>query len=300
MDAFQGGEKEIIFLSCCRSSGLGFTASPNRMNVAITRARRHLVVVGNAKMLSENEHWKQIVGRAGSLPGGRRNARQFQVLLMTISSSAASPLSNGPPFVTCVTYHLFHILLQASRPTLVVCPVSEEEPEERQDEDDGADETPEHVTQSTMGIAKSICEEESEDEDIFAFDIAPKSKAPSLNERRAGAQNRQEVEGGGGEIEAGPKEEEPVETQNSDQLQEEEEEEAFLRHVTHTATAQSQETSQGNTHLPRGAVPSGARPPPPEGNSKFKVQALGTATPAPAAMSTRNIPSFDLGGSDSE
>ena len=222
--------------------------------------------------------------------------------------------------MTCVTYHLFHILLQASRPTLVVCPVSEEEPEKRQDKDDDADETPEHVAQSTMGIAKSICEEESEDEDIFAFDIAHKSKAPSLNERRAGAQNRQKVEGDAGEIEAGPKEEEPVETQNSDRLQEEEEEEAFLRHVTHTATAQSHGTSQGNTHLPRGAVPSGARPPPPdltmlgasarapEGNSKFKVQALGAADNLllmpthgnSCRNTTRTIPSFDLRGSDSE
>jgi hypothetical protein len=30
VDAFQGGEKEIILLSCCRTSALGFTASSNR------------------------------------------------------------------------------------------------------------------------------------------------------------------------------------------------------------------------------------------------------------------------------
>ena len=34
-----------------RSSGAGFTDSPERMNVALTRARHHLVCVGNKKAL---------------------------------------------------------------------------------------------------------------------------------------------------------------------------------------------------------------------------------------------------------
>jgi hypothetical protein len=77
VDAFQGGEKEIIFVSCCRTSGLGFTASPNRMTVAITRARRHLVVVGDSNVLPQNTHWSAIMERASSLPGGRYCAREY-------------------------------------------------------------------------------------------------------------------------------------------------------------------------------------------------------------------------------
>lgn len=41
----QGGEKDVIILSCCRTAGIGFLCSPHRTNVAITRARRHLVIV---------------------------------------------------------------------------------------------------------------------------------------------------------------------------------------------------------------------------------------------------------------
>ena len=50
-----------------------------RMNVAITRARRHLVVVGDAGMLLQNEHWKVIIQRASTLPGGNHDAREYQV-----------------------------------------------------------------------------------------------------------------------------------------------------------------------------------------------------------------------------
>lgn len=54
VDAFQGAEREVMVLSCCRTSRLGFIVSPRRLNVAITRARRHLVVVGSASALARN------------------------------------------------------------------------------------------------------------------------------------------------------------------------------------------------------------------------------------------------------
>jgi hypothetical protein len=41
----QGGEKDVIILTCCRTRGIGFLSSPHRTNVALTRARRHLFVV---------------------------------------------------------------------------------------------------------------------------------------------------------------------------------------------------------------------------------------------------------------
>ena len=79
VDAFQGGEKEIIIVSCCRTESLGFITSPNRMNVALTRARRHLILVGSGKTLPKNQYWNQIIEQARSAPGGYFNSRDFQM-----------------------------------------------------------------------------------------------------------------------------------------------------------------------------------------------------------------------------
>ena len=45
VDAFQGAQKDIIILDTV-TLDRSFTANPNRINVALTRARHHLVVVG--------------------------------------------------------------------------------------------------------------------------------------------------------------------------------------------------------------------------------------------------------------
>ena len=46
VDAVQGAEKSVIILSCVRTSRIGFADCPKRVNVAITRARHHLIVLG--------------------------------------------------------------------------------------------------------------------------------------------------------------------------------------------------------------------------------------------------------------
>jgi len=58
IDSFQGREKEVIVLSCVRANDvgrLGFLADDKRINVALTRARRGLIVLGEASTLTRKE-----------------------------------------------------------------------------------------------------------------------------------------------------------------------------------------------------------------------------------------------------
>ncbi len=47
VDRFQGQEADLVFLSMVRNKGVGFLDNKNRMNVAITRAKYQMVIVGN-------------------------------------------------------------------------------------------------------------------------------------------------------------------------------------------------------------------------------------------------------------
>ncbi|KAJ0765113.1 putative TPR and ankyrin repeat-containing protein [Helianthus annuus] len=65
IDGFQGGEEDIIILSTVRSNshgGVGFLTSDQRTNVALTRARHCLWILGNERTLSNSDCvWKELV-----------------------------------------------------------------------------------------------------------------------------------------------------------------------------------------------------------------------------------------------
>ncbi|KAE9468048.1 hypothetical protein C3L33_00037, partial [Rhododendron williamsianum] len=63
VDAFQGQERDVIIMSCVRASnhGVGFVADIRRMNVALTRARRALWVMGNANSLMKSDDWAALI-----------------------------------------------------------------------------------------------------------------------------------------------------------------------------------------------------------------------------------------------
>lgn len=69
VDNFQGEENDIIVISLVRSNrtrSMGFLAVENRINVALTRARHGMFIVGNADMLKDHNLWGQIIRELGT------------------------------------------------------------------------------------------------------------------------------------------------------------------------------------------------------------------------------------------
>ena len=95
VDRFQGMERNIIIVSMVRSNriaidknqkpdinlfgelgfaeqkDLGFAQSPNRLNVALSRAKRLLIIVGNSDLFKQNEIYNNVYQTIASNPNGR-------------------------------------------------------------------------------------------------------------------------------------------------------------------------------------------------------------------------------------
>jgi superfamily I DNA and/or RNA helicase len=63
VDGFQGQERDIIVISLVRSNDegqIGFLRDLRRMNVAITRARMKLIILGNAPTMTRHPFYRQL------------------------------------------------------------------------------------------------------------------------------------------------------------------------------------------------------------------------------------------------
>lgn len=64
VDGFQGQERDVIFISLVRANDdgqIGFLGDLRRMNVAITRARMKLVILGEAETLARHPFYRELI-----------------------------------------------------------------------------------------------------------------------------------------------------------------------------------------------------------------------------------------------
>ncbi|XP_008110295.2 LOW QUALITY PROTEIN: 5'-3' DNA helicase ZGRF1 [Anolis carolinensis] len=87
VDAFQGAEKEIIILSCVRTKQVGFIDSEKRVNVALTRGKRHLLIVGNLNCLRKNKVWGSVIQHCTERKNGLQHVNQLEQQLNDIIKS---------------------------------------------------------------------------------------------------------------------------------------------------------------------------------------------------------------------
>jgi superfamily I DNA and/or RNA helicase len=79
IDSFQGQERDVVYISMTRSnaeSEIGFLADIRRMNVAMTRARKKLVVIGDSATLSSLPFYTDFIAYAEEL-GAYQSAWEF-------------------------------------------------------------------------------------------------------------------------------------------------------------------------------------------------------------------------------
>lgn len=79
VDSFQGQERDIIFISLVRSNEkgeIGFLSDTRRMNVAMTRARKKLVIIGDSATVTAHEFYNAFLDYINEL-GAYRSAFEF-------------------------------------------------------------------------------------------------------------------------------------------------------------------------------------------------------------------------------
>ena len=79
VDGFQGQERDVILISLVRANEdgqIGFLNDLRRMNVAITRARMKLIILGDASTLTKHPFYKKL-----EKGGQNSNNTVFQIVI---------------------------------------------------------------------------------------------------------------------------------------------------------------------------------------------------------------------------
>jgi len=79
VDGFQGQERDLMLISLTRSNErgeIGFLSEERRMNVALTRAKRKLVLIGDSSTLAVHPFFDSLLGYVEE-KGGYRSVWEF-------------------------------------------------------------------------------------------------------------------------------------------------------------------------------------------------------------------------------
>ncbi len=79
IDSFQGQERDVIYISLVRSNEkgeIGFLSDIRRMNVAITRARKKLVIIGDSATVGQNKFYSEFLDYVNEI-GSYRSAFEY-------------------------------------------------------------------------------------------------------------------------------------------------------------------------------------------------------------------------------
>ncbi|XP_010625700.1 probable helicase senataxin isoform X2 [Fukomys damarensis] len=104
VDAFQGRQKDCIIVTCVRANAMqgaiGFLASLQRLNVAITRAKYSLFILGHLRTLVENHHWNELIQdaqkRGAIVKTSDKNYRHDAMKILKLKPQLQRSLTHPP------------------------------------------------------------------------------------------------------------------------------------------------------------------------------------------------------------
>jgi len=105
VDSMQGREKDHVILSCVRTKSIGFLSDRQRTNVALSRCKKTLTIIGHFKNLRQNPTWREVLDTLSKFDfnqfsGSRDHQYSFSRIRSpkNLSSSSSLLVSNRNEF----------------------------------------------------------------------------------------------------------------------------------------------------------------------------------------------------------